>query len=43
LFRYFDCRCSTEGITTRWAGPGAGELVGDEHPRHIPQSLEHSA
>ena len=24
-------------------GPVAGELVGDKHPRHLPQSLEQSA
>jgi hypothetical protein len=21
LFKYFDCRCSTEGMTSRWAAP----------------------
>ena len=42
LFRYFDSRCSTEGLPR--GGPAvAGELVGDEHPRHVPQSLEQSA
>ena len=40
MFRYFDCRCSTDGITARCADLIAGELVGDEHARHVPQALE---
>ena len=43
MFRYFDRRWATDGITTRWAAPVAGELVGHQHPRHVPQALEQSA
>ena len=42
LFRYFDCRFH-RGHHHAVGGPVAGELIGHQHTRHIPQSLEQFA